>query len=86
MNQMQKVKAGENTKLLNVQMGAGRYETVEVQPGTTPRDVLRHLGLGNDYEIYAGNVLLGAGESLWGRVADGDAAVVSAKVDAGLGS
>jgi len=84
MNQMQQLKVSENTKVLNIQLGAGRHETVEVQPGTTSLDVLRHLGLSQDYEIYAGNVLLAPSECLWSRVRDGDMAMVSAKVDAGL--
>jgi len=84
MNHLQNAGFGETRKLLNIQLGGERHGTIEIQPGTTPRDVLHHLGLGDDYEVCAGNFQLRPGESLWGKVQDGDCAYVSAKVDAGL--
>lgn len=71
-------------KLVAVQKaGSKSHQTLEIEPGTTTRDVLSHLGLGSDYEISVGNRALGLQENLWSRVEDGDCAFVSAKVDAG---
>ena len=73
-------------KCVLVRMVSGNTQAIEVETGTTPSDILRHLGLTDDYEISVGNVVLGSRDPIYGRIEDGQSINLTARVDAGHAS
>ena len=70
-------------KRVRVNMVSGKSQTIDIEAGTTPSDILRHLGLTDDYEISVGNIVLGARDPIYGRIEDGQSINLTARVDAG---
>lgn len=62
-------------------------EAVAIRPGNTARDVLRYLGLDNNFAISDhNNDVLTPDQPLFGRVPDGSLLHVTSVVDAGCGT
>lgn len=61
-------------------------QEVHVGPGTTAKDLLRHLGLyANDYNLSMGpsDSTFGGNEVIYPKIKDGDLLFVTSRVDAG---
>lgn len=54
--------------------GSGKWQDVEIAPGTTPRDVLNELGLGADFQLcpWQSAKTFAEDENLYGAVEDGE--------------
>jgi len=71
-------------RLSVVVAGTGQIRDVEIQPGTTARDVLTQLGL-PDYLLSKGpnDPFFAAGESVFDKVNDGEKIFASTKAEVG---
>ena len=64
---------------------SGRAHDVSIEPGTTPRDVLSELGLGEDYVLSkdGGAHTFGDSENLYPEIVDGEKLSVTCRTDVG---
>lgn len=72
-------------RLSVVVAGTGQIRDVEIQPGTTARDVLTQLNL-TDYLLSksANDPFFAAGESIFDKVNDGEKIFASTKAEVGV--
>jgi hypothetical protein len=72
-------------KLTVVVAGTGRYEDIEIQPGTTAGDVLAQLNLRDYLLSRSPNVAFYANaESIYDKVNDGEKIFASTKATVGI--
>ena len=71
-------------KLTVVVAGTGQIRDIEIQPGTTARDILNQLGI-PDYLLSKGpnDPFFAAGESVYDKVTDGEKIFASTKAEVG---
>jgi len=74
-------------KLSVVVAGTGQIKDIEIQPGTTARDILNQLGL-PDYLLSKGpnDPFFAANESVYDKVGDGEKIFASTKAEVGRAS
>jgi len=71
-------------KLSVVVAGTGQIRDIEIQPGTTARDILNQLSI-PDYLLSKGpnDPFFAAGESVYDKVTDGEKIFASTKAEVG---
>jgi len=74
-------------KLSVVVAGTGQIRDIEIEPGTTSRDILNQLGI-PDYLLSKGpnEPFFAAAESVYDKVADGEKIFASTKAEVGRAS
>lgn len=74
-------------KLSVVVAGTGQIKDIEIQPGTTAREILDQLGL-PDYLLSKGpnDPFFAAAETVYDKVADGEKIFASTKAEVGRAS
>ena len=74
-------------KLSVVVAGTGQIKDIEIQPGTTARDILDQLSLSDDLLSKGPNdPFFAATESVYDKVADGEKVFASTKAEVGAAS
>lgn len=65
--------------------GSGRSHDVTIEPGTTPEDIFRDLGIGEDFVLSKDNGahIFGISENIYPEVADGEKLHAASRTDVG---
>lgn len=65
--------------------GSGRSHDVTIEPGTTPEDIFRDLGIGEDFVLSKDNGahVFGKAENIYPEVDDGEKLHAASRTDVG---
>lgn len=65
--------------------GSGRSHDVTIEPGTSPEDIFRDLGIGEDFVLSRDNGahVFGATEKIYAEIKDGEKLHAASRTDVG---